>query len=135
MNCKINQTITPLNDYRGKNRNNTYSQYFPTNPDPPCFQTLNITGNSTTCSAVGLRYQVPIAALRVLNLGLNCFTISAQSICAPQSCPIAVVPAQMTFGMFWFRMNYTNITATQFLGWNQLLSTSLMYAGDTVCVG
>jgi hypothetical protein len=135
LNCKINQTITPLNDYRGKNRNNTYSQYFPTNPDPPCFQTFNVTGNSTTCSAASLVYQVPTSALRVLNHGLNCYSITNTSLCAPQSCPIAVVPSQMTLGQFWSQMHYANITKTQFLGWNKMLRTSLMYAGDTVCVG
>lgn len=107
-----------------------------------CPQTLSITGSTVlTCQAAAIQFQVPIAGLRNLNNDLQCRNLAEGTICAPMSCPIAVVNLRAvtdtddTLNLPNFVSTFDNMTLAQFYAWNPYIGVDFVRQGDAVCVG
>jgi hypothetical protein len=82
--------------------------------------------------------QIPSAGIYNLNSGLYCLGLSGQIICAPLSCPVAVIDLGT---VVWNRNTeniadwVSNFTLAPFYTWNPYISLDHVTHGTVVCVG
>lgn len=101
-----------------------------------CPQSLTVTNQTSTCYTFCIANGVSTAAIQALGGGVSCQDLlgSDETICAPLSCPVAVVDEYTDFHPFVD--GHTNFSYSQFLAWNPFIKdpTELL-SGEVVCVG
>ncbi|KAJ5219687.1 hypothetical protein N7468_008891 [Penicillium chermesinum] len=136
LNCDVDINIIPANNYTAfENVNITIDSPGPITTI--CPQTITISQNTTlTCQQMAIAYEIPTAGIRNLNNDLDCNWVNDQDVCAPMSCPIAVVStSSSSINVDEYIRNQDNFTMTQFLTWNPYIGSRQIANGDAICVG
>jgi hypothetical protein len=136
LNCDVDINIIPANNYTASENINVTI----VSPGPIttiCPQTITISQNTTlTCQQMAIAYEIPTAGIRNLNNDVDCNWVTDQDVCAPMSCPIAVVStSSSSINVDEYIRNQDNFTMTQFLTWNPYTGSRKIANGDAICVG
>ena len=110
-----------------------------------CPQNITLT-NATylTCKEAALQFQVPSAGLYNMNSNSSMFCggLTDLTLCAPVSCPVAVI--NLGDNIVWnnntqnianWVAGFSNFTAAQFYSWDPYISLDHVTHGTVVCVG
>ncbi|KAJ6153687.1 hypothetical protein N7470_006646 [Penicillium chermesinum] len=134
LNCDVDINIIPANNYTAfENVNITIDSPGPITTI--CPQTITISQNTTlTCQQMAIAYEIPTAGIRNLNNDLDCNWVNDQDVCAPMSCPIAVVStSSSSINVDEYIRNQDNFTMTQFLTWNPVPASPTPSGTATNC--
>ncbi|KAL4781513.1 hypothetical protein BJX76DRAFT_363531 [Aspergillus varians] len=130
-------TITPANDYTSDEFEDIEINVRLGLVTTTCPQTLDIAGSiAMTCQEASVYFQVLTAGLLNLNSALYCRGLTNTMLCAPLSCPIAVVDIEsINMDIAQWVATYANFSLTQFYSWNPYLGLAMVANGDSVCAG
>ncbi|KAL3489583.1 hypothetical protein BJX62DRAFT_238980 [Aspergillus germanicus] len=126
-------TITPANDYTSDEFEDIEIDVRPGPVTTTCPQTLDIAGSiAMTCQEASVYFQVPTAGLLNLNSALHCRGLTNTTLCAPLSCPIAIVDIEsINMDIAQWVATYANFSLTQFYSWNPYLGLAMVANGDS----